>query len=88
MAHASKKVSRVENPEDEPVALLPVFAQQGGEVLHCRCLYGQVAAERKVFADYAEDMVSAKHLCRREVACALWDGRFLGHVRIDFPTKI
>ena len=75
-------VARVENLEEELVALVAVFAQQRREVLHRRGLERRKAVGAEHRADRIENVVAAHHLHGGEVARALGYGRFL-HVRFS-----
>ena len=80
-------VSGVENLEEELVSFLPVFAQQGGEVLHRRSLDGRVSVFAENGFDSVEDVVASGHLGRTEIPGAFGYGWFLRHIRMVLNCK-
>ena len=65
--------------EQELVALVAVFAQQGGEVLHCGGLDLLISVGPEHAPDGVEDIVPLGHLALAEVTGSFRYGRFLCH---------
>ena len=74
-------IARVQDFEKELVALLAILTHKGGEVLHGRSLNLPEAKEAEHLSYGVEDIVTARHLYGREVACSLRGSRFLCHFR-------
>ena len=70
-------VARIENLEQELVALVAVLAQQGREVLHRGSFERREPVGAEHPADRVENILAAHHLHGGEVARALGNRRFL-----------
>ena len=70
-------VARVEYLEEEFIALVAVFAEQRGEILHGRGLERSETVGAEDALDGLEYVCAAHHLGRREVARSLGDAWFL-----------
>ena len=79
VANLIEAVARVENLEQQLVALLAILAHQRGEVLHSRGLNGLEAKGVEHLADSIEYIVALRHFGRREVARSLWYTGFCCH---------
>ena len=77
VGEARQVVARVEHLEQQLVALVAVFAHEGGERLHGGRLYLLVAVEAEHTLDGVEDVVALRHFVGREVARPFRDGWFL-----------
>ncbi len=84
-AQRGHPVARIEYLEEQFVALLAVFAHQRAEILHCGGLNLLKAIQSKYRFDRIEDVVTTRHLYRREVARTLWNTWFLCHIFVAAP---
>ena len=76
---AAHEIARVKDFEEQLVALLAIFAHQGREVLHSRCLNLPVTEQAEDLANSIEYIVATRHLERRKIARTFWCRRFLCH---------
>ncbi len=73
------EIARIQDFEQQLVALFAVLARQGGEVLHGRGFERGVSVGAEYPSDGVEHVGAAHHLQRREVARPFRNGRFLCH---------
>ena len=73
-------LSAVLNTEKEFISFLSVFAHEGGEVLHCRCLYLLKAIEGEHRFDGVKNIITACHFELTEVTRSFGNTGFLCHI--------
>ena len=73
------EIARVENLEEELVALLAILTHKGREVLHRRCLDGCEAVVAENLGDSVEYVGTTSRLNWRKISCSLWNRWFLCH---------
>ena len=73
-------LSAVLNTEEELIAFLSIFAHEGGEVFHCRCLYLLKAIEGEHRFDGVKNIVTACHFELTEVTRSFGNTGFLCHI--------
>ena len=75
----SSVVARIQDLEEQFVALVAILTQEGREVLHRGGLERSKTIEAEDRLDRIENIVTTHHLNGREVARTLWNRRFLSH---------
>ena len=78
--NATERITAVEYTEKQFVALVAIFSEKGGKVLHSRSFDLNISVSPVDRTDCVEYVVSGGHFLLAEVSCPLRYRRFLCHI--------